>query len=462
MAEGGANIDLEWLDSLFRSADTNETVQSGGDNDPSLPTADGGAQLVSRFARFSDEEIARKIDDAVPQNTRRKEQWAVTIFNEWRNERQNSILRNESGGLLVTTPIEEWNHSEWNYLLRRFVLEVRKKDGQKYNATSLKDLFGMLQHYVSFTLKKDFSFWKGPAFAEARQALDAAMKETVRDGNIPGQRASQPISGDIEMELWERGDLGTATPKQLLFTLIFYVGKNFALRGGTELHQLQYNKDIVLSTDVNGECLVFVECTANKTNNRGLKMKRQCPREVRSYHTPGHERCLVCLYKMYDAMRPVGCPVGNLFLGYFKNLASIESGKWFQNVPLGRHTLDGIVKTLTNGSGMRLTNQSLRKTCATTLHRAGIERGDISRITGHSSSALERYIGMDSGDQLRISRALHVSETAVHVSSGGSLAAPIGKPAAASVSSELHSDGDKKRMRVVANGTDNTVTITWE
>ena len=39
-------------------------------------------------------------------------------------------------------------------------------------------------------------------------------------------------------------------------------------------------------------------------------------------------------------------------------------------------------------------NKSLRKTCATSLHKPRFERADIAKVTGHSSQAIESYVSL--------------------------------------------------------------------
>ncbi|PAA85249.1 hypothetical protein BOX15_Mlig005367g15 [Macrostomum lignano] len=414
-----------------------------------------------RFATLSTDEIQGKLDAAIPPNTRRKELWAVRIFDQWFEQRHNRILHGDTTGLLVLKERHEWNACDWNYLLKMFILEVRKVDGTKYNATTLRDIFSMMQHYLQYTLKKELNLWKDAACRDARMALDAAMKEATREGLVPGTNASSPIPATLEEELWQKGRLATTSPKLLLFTLVFYLGKQFALRGGTELHGLRYSCEIQLQHEDGQELLVYCENRATKTNNAGIKRRFVPLKTVKASHTADHDRCLPCIYKLYVDKRPENCTVQNLFLAWMRSDASIQQGRWYQNAPVGRHSLDGIVRELTaplTGVTQRYTNQSLRKTCASTLHRAGFAREDIARVTGHSSTAIERYIQFDVQDHVKVSHALQSGGQ----SSSLSIDTEPERSVEAMEQSNVVTANPAKKMRLNINGNTNTVEIVFE
>ena len=276
-----------------------------------------------------------------------------------------------------------------------------------------------------------------------------------------------PIPHETEIHFWSSGVLGVDDPKKLLFALVFYVGKHFALRGGTELHSLKYNHEIKLTIN---DYLIYEETRSTKVNNSGIKSKFRPMKRVEAFHSEGHERCLVCLYKLYTSKRPENCSTNALFLSWFRKAESITAGKWYQNIPLGRHTLDGVVRNLSDSmpGSSKYTNQSLRKTCASTLHKAGVGREDIAKITGHSSAAIERYISLDSDDHMKYSSLLQSGGNAVSESVSESkptncsdVICPsslvMNTPQQVFLNAPLH-----KKMRISADGDKNTVEIVFE
>lgn len=352
----------------------------------------------SRFGDALDEvDLERRMLESLPDSTRAKEKWAINLFRTWKESRVQLQMQGHLSGLAVIKPIEDLTKVEINHLLQFFVFEVRKENGQKYPPGTLKNIVSMIQHYYVYTLRSPMSIWTDGEFASTRQALDAAMRETAKDGNMNGSQTASAIPAADEAPLWERGVLGDSTPKILLFTVIFLIGKVFGLRGGRELHLLQFNKEIRLTTEGEDEILLYVEGGVSKVRPCGLKTFNRPVKRNSAYHTPEHRRCLVCLYKRYVSLRPANCTKPQLFLSWFRSETSVRAGKWYQNQVLGRHTLDAVVRTVTVGlpepAVGRFTNQSLRKTCATTLRDVGMARPEIAKITGHSSTAMERYIG---------------------------------------------------------------------
>ena len=147
-----------------------------------------------RFDYIDSEQVASKITSAIPITTQRKEKWASTMFLKWLEGRR---MQQE---FLGDKEVDCFSATDWNLAMKHFVFEVRKENNEKYCSTSLKDLFSMVQHYVQYTLKQTINFWTDNEMKEARRALDAAMKETSREGNLAGRNASQPISANQESD----------------------------------------------------------------------------------------------------------------------------------------------------------------------------------------------------------------------------------------------------------------------
>jgi integrase len=68
-------------------------------------------------------------------------------------------------------------------------------------------------------------------------------------------------------------------------------------------------------------------------------------------------------------------------------------GKWFDDAPVGIHTLQCTIGRLCNDAGFDgfYTNHSLRATAATRLFSAGVDEQLICEKTGHRSDAIRGY-----------------------------------------------------------------------
>ena len=109
--------------------------------------------------------------------------------------------------------------------------------------------------------------------------LDARMKQLAREGYGLKRKQADIITAEQENTLWEKGCLGTSEPGQLLDTLLYSIGLNFALRAGQEHRSLRVGplSQIVLHSTKETRYLEYTE-DVSKTNSGGLKNKTSKPK----------------------------------------------------------------------------------------------------------------------------------------------------------------------------------------
>lgn len=127
--------DLEFDEELLNFVIGQESKQATPDERP------------SRFAVLSADEIDREIIESSPKTTRNKAEWAFRVFREWHDEKKLVWATGGGPSLMVLADLKEASKSDLNYLLKFFVMEARNKDGERYSASTLKDLFSMLQYH---------------------------------------------------------------------------------------------------------------------------------------------------------------------------------------------------------------------------------------------------------------------------------------------------------------------------
>ena len=74
---------------------------------------------------------------------------------------------------------------------------------------------------------------------------------------------------------------------------MYYLGKHFAIRGGSELHKLEHNKDVLLSqSEGEGEILIFTE---NRSSKQGMEdwIEAMSTRRIETMHPEDHALCLL-------------------------------------------------------------------------------------------------------------------------------------------------------------------------
>ena len=109
------------------------------------------ATAKNRFANpISEVEIQAKIGDAVPKSTKYKEKWAVNLFENWRQQRNEKV--SNTGGItdvnILHNSLEVMSDEELNRSLALFVCEVRKANGSKYPPNTLHGMVASIQHYL--------------------------------------------------------------------------------------------------------------------------------------------------------------------------------------------------------------------------------------------------------------------------------------------------------------------------
>ena len=223
-------------------------------------------------------------------------------------------------------------------------------------------------------------------FKTLQLALDLEMKTSTAQGLGMNVKQSDPVTSDMEDILWEKGILGSHSPRSLLRTVFWLIGVNYGIRGGEEQRKLT-QRNFSFGEDDQGSFLLFKE-TVSKTHQGGLKHKGAKPREAKCYQNEEPHKCLVNLFRKYINL----CAPEMLQNGlYLRPLASIsdQSKLWYAKQYVGHNTLKRMVSDMMTEAGLgdkgHFTNHSLRASTATRLFRGGVDEQLIAGQTGHRS-----------------------------------------------------------------------------
>lgn len=191
-------------------------------------------------------------------------------------------------------------------------------------------------------------------FTSSRKILYAQMKESARLGFNKPTKKARAISREKEDKLWNVGVLGSSTPKQLLYSLIFYFGIHFSLRAAQEHRDLQFGpgSQLILMTDKDGA--EYIQYTKNISKNRryGIKCTRMEPKSTRLYaRADDPTRYPIQLYKAYLSHHPEtnnghGNPA--FYLAYIPNPTT---NVWYKSCPLGIHSIQSATKSVMQSIG---------------------------------------------------------------------------------------------------------------
>ena len=136
----------------------------------------------------------------------------------------------------MTTSLTEWpvhlyiaQPQELNYWLSKFVLEVRKENGEPYPPNTLYSICAGLLRYFR-ECQPEINIFKDHQFAEFQKTLDGEMKRLRSLGMGVKKRQAEPITVQEENDLREKGILGEHDPQTLLDTLLFHRGFHFPFK----------------------------------------------------------------------------------------------------------------------------------------------------------------------------------------------------------------------------------------
>ena len=200
--------------------------------------------------------MQKKMEDAVPQNTKAKAKWAMKLFNDWL-----TVWRVRLDGIKVLKDVNTFTKSDLDFCLQHFYCDVRKKDGQKYPPVTLKEIASMIQFDFNRSLNWSISLFLDKEFEMSRKVLDAEMRCMAREGLVKPKKKAAVISQNIEEEIWTNGSFGQSNPKQLITTLIYQLGLHLSLRASQEHYDLQFGKELQLTmkNEEQGEYLEYIE-----------------------------------------------------------------------------------------------------------------------------------------------------------------------------------------------------------
>ncbi len=332
--------------------------------------------MSSRFNEINEKDVDEFNETEENQNTKRKTELDVNLI--------HSYIANEAGGHVNRPPkMEELSPSQLDTYLSKFLLAVRKKNGEEYEPTTLRGFISSVERY----LKKHRyceSVVTGQSFSRTRETLRSKQKQLKRDG-----KGNKPFEAE----------------------------RLRGLRGGKEQRDLKWG-DVLLKKDTEGkEYLEYNTERQTKTQTGENPMNRRSvkPRMYENL-SAGPERNPVFLYKLYKAKRPESYMDNNapFYLGVNHSNASkadLPTLKWFKPQPMGVNKLNSLMKDCAQLAGIgkdkRITNHSARKTLVQKLQDNNIPPTQIVQITGHKNlQSVNNYSSLREQQQQDISSIL--------------------------------------------------------
>ena len=282
--------------------------------------------LAERFVTFDIREVEEFIDNEECSNTRKKTKSDMALLSSFMaKEKENR-------------QVEEIPPQDLDNYLSRFLLSVRKKNGDEYETSTLRGFIASIERCLK-KCRYSESVITGQNFARTRDALKSKQKHLKRLGK--GNK------------LWLNNCM------------------HFGLRGGKEQRELKWG-DVVLKTNPFGkEYLEY--CTERQTKTRpGDNPSNVRKVKPKMYEQPSlpPERNPVFVYKFYKEKRPKETLVEDA--PFYLAINHVNSGqlafpdaKWFKPQPMGVNKLNSLMKECAAAAGIGenklITNHSGRK-----------------------------------------------------------------------------------------------------
>lgn len=344
---------------------------------PFVPRVEGHEDSQRFSAPVGDGELQEYIKQGVPKNTRQQTAWVVKVWKSWRDNRF------EATGVEVPELLEmsKEDMSKW---ISKFLLEVRRVDGNNYTGETLYQMLCGLLRYLRINGREQIDFFQDVTFKPMLAALDNKMKNLKSSGIGVTKKQAEPISETEEELLWKQGLLGDTNPGVLSDTMIWMCGLFFALRGGAELRDVK-RQQIKLVESPDGSYLEYQE-NVSKNNPGGLKHRKVEPKTVTHFENKSNpSRCFIRHYKLYISKCPDNTANGSFFL---RPLVRPKENQWFSCQAIGHNNLGSTVKRLCENAGIsgNKTNHSLRASAATRLFHGKVSEQMIMKVTGHRST----------------------------------------------------------------------------
>ena len=283
---------------------------------------------------------------------------------------------------------EDTEAKDLNEYLCKFILCVKRKDGNDFEPSSLRGLFSSFNRHLK-ECKYPVSIIKDVAFECARECLEAKNKQLNKEGKGNRPNAAEALSDDEINILSEKSLLGISKGEALINTLWLFNSLHFGLRGCGEHLQMCWG-DIQIMKDADGtEYLHFSERQTKTTS--GADPHNVQPIKPKAFGTPDLPRKLdpVVLFEIYSEKRPesMNKPDAPFYLGV--NSTTKNSDKsWFKASAMGVNKLNSLMNTMAEDTGLdnsHLTNYSAQKRTNQTLNDKDIPSSHIMQLSGHKN-----------------------------------------------------------------------------
>ena len=307
---------------IFTNTSGNEVVSSACSSSVLSNSSDVKAHSLGisssqrKFhAPLSDKKLESMSHKNLSEDTMKKVNWVVRMYCDWRMHRNTG---GDDKSIWCDLDVKETITEEsLIYALTCFMTEVKKIDGSEYPAKTLYEIIICVQFHLE-TLGFGWKLLSCEIFKEIKFTLDNLMKLRTSQGVGGKVKKADILTQTHEEYLWSVGLFELSNPEALLATIVFIVGKGFALHAGKEHHVLcspPFDSQFQFMHDEDGQVFIrYYEDRGLKTNKGGLKHMKIEPKEVDVYPIENEQRCPIRIFMYYLSKLPRDCKCKSFFL----------------------------------------------------------------------------------------------------------------------------------------------------
>lgn len=344
---------------------------------------------------MSSDDIKARNVNAIPKKTRQSNEWALGVWREWVRYRNLQPSTVNEPGFPIQEDVGLLNDEMLDYWGQRFIMEIRRKDGNAYPPNTLVQITSGIQRYLRNECGRvDINFMKAdcPKFSAFRTALDTRMKELHAVGVGVSVNSSDPVTLNEELQLWDSGVFNFTTAEGLSNSVFFYNGKLFGFRGFQEHVAAQAEQFEIGTNSENGVRYLKYTPHLRKNSQGGLRNRRVNLDPIIHYEQTDRSVSIVELYSKYLSLIP---RVGPLYRKPLPSLDENGNAK-FSCGTISQSILKQMMKRFfeqagIDMSGRKITNHSGRVTLCTTLYNQKFSDKAVKSRSKHRSDSVHAY-----------------------------------------------------------------------
>ena len=290
--------------------------------------------VASRFVLLNDEQVKEFSESFDNENTKKKTLYDLKVFKEFIDTCDEK------------REIEDIAPVELQEIIKKFVLAVRKKNGEEYEPSSIRAFVQSIDRHLR-KHNYGFSVHNDKEFHEVQDILKKKQKQlkSVGKGNRPN--AADPLSDEDIATFYSRRVLGIHSPRALLNTLWMNNCTFFGMRPGKEQRDLCWG-DLQLKTDSEGNRFIEFNKERQAKTRTGENPRNIRENKPQMYENKSNaDRCPVNAYLAYKDHRPAAMMSDESPFYLAVNNERPKPGQsWFKCSPLGINSLRSMLKNM--------------------------------------------------------------------------------------------------------------------